>query len=374
MPVVHKTSGEISIPSSSNRDLGIFLLFAGLAVSFPVKALVSRVLIEADWPGLMGPLGFLLASWGLVLLRFTRKRFRLIPKGIAIQDGWVVRPMTYHWEEDPVIRLRPQEEERGRGVVEVWLVNLIDGKRQYVLDRREGNQIESRSLAEALAKSLNCPLLEACEGKELRLERDELDLPFRERVQRHPELLGNLESRPEGCSIQDKQEGLERIFHWRFLNSATFNDFFSLACVVILLGVVPLFSQVQPGSGEIERFQLSFLDLARQKGQFLYFVVSGTLLVLHGVCLFGYSKELRVGPEGVRARDSLWGVPCYSASIRTQELEEIWVRQSSRGAHLQLISDARIISGRTSNSQVASWLASQIRHYYGGEVSHGTDS
>ena len=99
--------------------------------------------------------------------------------------------------------------------------------------------------------------------------------------------------------------------------------------------------------------------------QFLYFYVSGGIVALTAFFLFGYGKELRAGRKSLDACDRLWGFPVYKASIPADQLEEIWVRQSARGAHLQLISDACIITGRTSNSAAAVWLASRLRRFYG---------
>lgn len=364
MSVIEKASGEISVPSNSNRDLGVFLVFLGLAVSFPVKALLGRVLDDSPWLGLMGPLGFVVVLWGFLLLRFTRKRFCVQSGCLRLRDGWFTRGLRYTWEESPLIRLRSQEEERGRDSVIVWLVNLVDGKRQYVLDRRDGNQAESRSLAEALAKKIDCPLLETCGSGELLLPREELDLPFRERVKLHPELLGEELEKPEDCSIHEQilEEG--RVYRWRYLSPATLNDFGVLAFFLGLLAIVPIFSSPIPGSDQLERFQLSFFDLARQQGKFLYFYIAGILVFFNAVLLFGYVEVLKVTRDRVQSQDTLWGIPCSSASIPADKLEEIWVRQSSRGAHLDLVSDDCIISGRISDGEVAAWLASRLRHFY----------
>lgn len=365
MSVVKTTSGVISIPSESNNDLGLFLVFLGLALAFPVRALLDRVYPEQTWVDGASPVGMVLIVLGFVLMRYTRKRFWLEGKSVRVQDGWLKRALRFHWEDEPRIRLRSQDEERGSDVLEYWLVNLVDGKRQYVLDRRLGHQIESRSLAEALAKAINCPLLEKAEAGEILIPREELDLPFRERVRKQPELLGGEATKPEPCPIECEEDEHGQRYTWRLLSPAMLNEFFTLVLFVVLLAVVPIFPKVDPGSDTAERFQFSFLNFARNNHQFLYFYVSGAIVGLTAFFLFGYRKELRATRKSLDARDRLWGIPVWSASIPADQLEEIWVRQSARGAHLQLISDACIITGRTSNSSAAVWLASRLRRFYG---------
>jgi hypothetical protein len=248
---------------------------------------------------------------------------------------------------------------------EFWLVNLVDGKRQYVLDRRKGHQIESRSLAEALAKTINCPVLEKCENGEITIPREELDLPFRERVKLHPDLLGEEAKAPDACPVEVSDSPQGQKYTWRLLNAAMLNEFFTLVFFLVVLAVIPIFPRPVPGEESPERFAVSFLQLAIQKRQYLYFYVAGSLIGAGALVLFGYRKQLVLTQEGISAQDRLWGLPIWSAHIPASELEEIWVRQSTRGAHLQLISDARIISGRIANSQVAAWLAFRIRRFYG---------
>jgi len=363
--VTRNAAGQISIPSNRINDLGLFSMFLGLVLSFPVRSLLGRSYPGQDWVTYTAPLGFGLVVIGFLLLRYTRKIFWQDGQSIRVKDGWFRRSLRYSWEGDPVIRLRSQEEDKGSTTVEYWLVNLVDGKRQYVLDRRPGHPIESRSLAEALAKTINCPVLERGESGEILIPREDLDLPFRERARRQPELLGQEVNKPEPCSIVVEEEPDRQRYTWRLLSPAMLNEFFTLVCFVLLLAIVPIFPKPIPGQDVPERFQLSFLDIARKNHHFLYFYVTGSIITLTAFFLFGYRKELVVTLKKIDAQDRLWGIPVWSATIPAEQLEEIWVRQSTRGAHLQLVSDACIISGRIANSQVAAWLAWRLRRFYG---------
>ena len=370
MAVLRTTHGDTStvlVTTDANRDLGIFLLFLGLVGTLPMQYLL-------DFLGYTGREGFyaavsgiILVFIGLVFLGFSRKRFTITPQHIKLADGFLRKPLKFTWEGPPSIRLRPQEEEHGDKHVEYWLVNLIDGKRQYVLDRRVGHQLESRSLAEALAKSMNCPVIERGDTGDVVIPREELDLPFRERVRRNPLLLGPKLPKPENCQAREWESEQELGFSWRLAGSAMLSEYLTVALLLLLLAVVPLF----PGKPMVdhpeharEPLQRSFVDLARQDHNFKYFAVCGTCLAVSFILLFGYQKEMRATPTALVARDRLWGVPVWGAKIPTDKLEEIWVRQSTRGTSLQFISDDVIIAGRTSSLETATYLASKIRHYY----------
>lgn len=346
--------------SDSHRDLGWLLMFTGLATSFPLRRLVATI-YKGSWVDLLGVLGFVLVVVGFALMRFTRKQFTVRGNSVSIKDGLFSKPLTFHWEEPPRIRLRSLEEEHGREHLEFWQVYLLDGKRQYVMERREGHQIEVRSLAEALAKAINCPLLEKGESGEITIPREELDLPFRERVRRYPDLLGSEASRPLNCPVhEDEVDGSHR-FRWRLLSPGMLGEWTTLFFLLTLLAVVPIFPAHTTVQGETASFQLSFLLAAQKDHDWTYFYVCGGLLAASAFWLFGYSKELRVTRQALLARDRLWGVPIWSATIPTDQLEEIWVRQGSRGAKLQLISDARIFTSQVRDVSVAAWLAARLR-------------
>ena len=69
MSVVKNSSGIISIPSESNNDLGLFLVFLGLALCFPVRALLDKVYPEQAWVDSAAPVGVALIVFGFVLIR-----------------------------------------------------------------------------------------------------------------------------------------------------------------------------------------------------------------------------------------------------------------------------------------------------------------
>ncbi|CAN0308042.1 unnamed protein product, partial [Phaeothamnion confervicola] len=324
--VVKKSRGEqsvILIPTDANRDLGLFLVFLGFVGTVPVQYFL-------DWRGLTGPTPFYAALGGIIavvlgffFIGFPRKSYVIRGNELAMTDGFLHRTLRYKWEGTPLIRLRSQEEEKGNKDVEYWIVNLVDGKRSYVLDRRMGHQMESRALAEALAKTINCPLVERQDKGEISIPREDLDLPFKERVRRNPNLLGPALPKPEASTAHEVEKDGQLSISWCLAGSAMLNEFLAIAFLLALLALVPIFP-AHTG----EALQRSFVDLAREEHKFAYFIVAGTVLVGGAFILLGYRKELRATPEALIARDRLWGVPIWGAKIPAAQLEEIWVRQS----------------------------------------------
>ncbi len=373
MAIHQKKSNErniITVPTDRHRDLGLFMVFLGVVGTLPADFLFQWLGYDGPQSFIAGTSGLCCLLLGLYFIGFSRKTFRIEPDAIFVKDGLFEKPIRYTWEEPPKLRLRSQEEDHGSRLAEFWLVNLIDGKRQYVLDKRLGNQMESRCLAEAIAKTIRCGVIEKSDHGEILVPLDELDLPFSERARRNPNLLGPIvDTPPQGSSIEKESQNDQLKFSWPLANSGLISEFLTVAIVVSLISVVPLF-QAKPNldkpTEEPARFNRSFWDLARQDGNYLFFIVSGGALALAYVGLFGYRKEIIASPQRLSSTDRLWGIPLQRVQIPTEKLEEIWVRQSGRGTHIQFISDDHIIAGRTTSLETATWLASQVRHYYGG--------
>lgn len=366
MSVSRRQSGsqaEIWLPTDVNRDLGVFLMFVGVVGVVPVQYLIAQ-----SMPVEVGAIaGLVVAVLGFLLIRFSRKRFLVSSNEVVLKEGLFKRALRYRWEAPPAIKLRSQEEERGGKVREYWLVYLVDGKRQYALDHRAGNQIESRSLAEALAKAINCPVIERTDSGEISIPREELDVPFRDRVKSHPVLLGPEVEKPENCTVVLEETDAEQRYSWRLMNPGLLAELGWVFVGLLLLAMIPLFPGYEPaedGSPQRQGMQLSFMDLALKEHDYTYFYTIGGLAALTLFGAFGYSKRLTVNHDEVRLTDRLYGAVVIRRIIKTNVLEEIWVRNSSRGAHLQFISDEVVISGRTSSLQVAAWIASRVRRFY----------
>ncbi len=346
-----------SLPSNANRDLGIFLVFTGLVGGVPLYYLYRVLLLQTPvWDWRKGAaLGLLLALVGLALLAWTRRCFRVREGQVEVRDGLIRRSVRYAYRDHPVIRLQTLEVE-GRGrPVELWQVMLVDGKYEFLLDSRPNQMQESRCLAEFLAKSIGCPLRVRREaGAQLDIEAKDLDLPFSERVHRDPSLLGPRLPRPEPFPIREEIAGSSRTFRWGIRTSSLLSEMTGLFLAALAFSVVPLAGP--------QNQEYSLLDLARLHGDFVYFQVVGALFALALFLQFGYQVKVALGPDRIRARTSLWGLPLWSRSIPMGELEEILVRSLSQCTLLQFVSDEEIFSLRVLRRDLAEYLASELRH------------
>lgn len=360
---VRRGPDSFSAPSEANRDLGIFLVFTGVVAAVPLYYLFRVLVMHTSvWDWRKGAaLGLLLALAGLYLIAFTRRRFRARDGSVYVSDGLFRRPVRYSWEGQPRIRLQSLERDRGGRPLECWQVMLLDGKYEYLLDNRPEQHLESRALAEFLAKTLDCPLIVRHDQGETQIEAADLDLPFEERVHKYPHLLGPRLERPEPFPIVEEGSGSERAYRWGMMTSGMLTETVGLFLVALAISVVPL-----PG-GESE-LDYSLFELARIHQDYKYFYATGGLFLAAMILLFGYRVHLELKRDQVCACTKLWGVPLWARSIPRRVLEEISTRGRSQGAFLQLVSDERIINLRILRHDLAQYLAAELRHLVAGDV------
>lgn len=362
---------QFSVPSDANRDLGIFLVFTGVVASVPLYYLFRVLVMHTsvwDWRKGAG-VGLVIALAGLYLIAFTTRCFRAKDGAVHVKDGLFRRSVRYSWQGQPRIRLQSLEKERGGRSLECWQVMLIDGKYEYLLDNRPEQHLESRALAEFLAKTIDCPLVVRHDQGETQIEAADLDLPFEERVHKYPHLLGPRLDRPEPFPIMEGGSGPERAYHWGMRTSGMLTETVGLFLVALAVSVIPL-----PG-GERE-LDYSLFELARLHSDYKYYYVTGGLFLIAMILLFGYRVHLELKRDQVCARTTLWGVPLWARAISRRVLEEISTRGRSQGAYLQLVSDERIINLRIQRHDLAQYLAAELRHLVAGDspVSQATSS
>ncbi len=352
----------VLIPSDVNRDLAIFLIFLGIVGAVPTFYIINKLFIHAynfDWR-LGGFIGLGLVVVGLILLFGTRKSFRLGGGELRLRDGMFRRPLIYHWHEAPRIRMRTVEEERSGKPTDVFEVHLVDGRYNYLLDRRPGKQMDSRILAEILAKAIGCPIVEKSrETGDLVLQAEELDLPYAERAARYPVLLGTPPDEKVPSTIGVRSEGADKILTWRSFNRNLFSE------VLVGFGLVLAAEFLPFKSGAEGVPPRSFFDIMHANNDYKPLFIQCGLLVLFLLFLAGLRHEFWLKADKVVWRQLLWGLPTRQVSIPTRHLEQISVRESSRGYFLQLISDETIITRRLGDEDTARWLARTIRYHYG---------
>ena len=346
---------RIRLSTNADRDIGWFVIFVGLVACVPIFHMLQKVgLLHVGYEmGMVVGLGLILL--GVVLIFLSPKFISISKELIVVKDGFFRRKVRYRWQEHPKIKL--QSVNQDGNAQSLWTVDLADGPRRYNLDTRSGTQMASRTLAETIAKTIGCAVVEEVDGQAVEIPLSELDLPFVRRVQKHPELLGPEFQKPEGSRFDHSSDAEGLKFRWGPTDSGLWLEVAVTVIVLLSFSLVPL-----PTAKDGVSF--SILDLARLEGSYTYFYVVGGLAVIALFLIAGYRIETRASKQNLTVLGRLWGIPIRSMKIAVDKLEGISVHLSNRGALLQFISDERILSERLADTDTARWIACKIRRYY----------
>lgn len=351
----------ISLPTRRNRDAGFVLLFLSAVIYYAVPRLALEFgYVKGQAALISAPIGMILMVIGLAFVFLARKRV-IVSEGVVIlKDGFLTRPLRLKFDSTPTFKLAGHEEEKNGRVDEVWTVHLIDEGRQYLVDRRVGQQAACRSLAERLAKALGGSLIEVQDGRSHEFAVEELDLCFVSRSARHPALMGTPVDAPEEKAIdfQKTENGLTAT--WSYFRSGLLVEILVVTLFLVGAAFIPL-----PGGPDGKGFSLFEAEMA--EGDYRYFIGVGLFSLVSFVVLAGYRNRLDLSlTSGALARTSVWGIPVGSGRIPLNELEHVAVTVTSRGPYLQLISDRRILSERLPSSEEARWIAWEFRKFLSG--------
>lgn len=349
----------ISLPTQRDRDTGVVLFFLSLVSYYALPALAY----EFGFPHgtvafLTTPLGVLLMVVGIACLFFSRKTVVVEPGTVRIKDGLFRRPLNLRFESTPTIKLSVYEESRSNGRVdEIWTVHLVDGGRQYLIDRRVGQHGSVRSLAERLAKYTKGSLVEIHDGQSHSFELEELDLPFVERVERYPALMGTPVEEPTDkvVSFSSGPNGIE--VGWSFFRSSLLWEIITVSGLLFGAAFIPL-----PGGSQGEGFSLYQAEQAQ--GDYRYFIALIAFTLLSLGLLSGYRNRIWLNAtSGALSQSTIWGIPVRTGKIPIEKLEHVGVSVTSRGPYLQLISDETILREQLPSTHIARWIAWKMRQY-----------
>ncbi|HIB68383.1 MAG TPA: hypothetical protein EYO33_25630 [Phycisphaerales bacterium] len=348
---------KISLPTNRDRDLGFVMLFLSAVSYYVVPPLAHEFGVAAGKVvPISTPLGALLMLLGIASIFFSKKKISVKEKLVVVKDGFFSRPLNLRYEEIPTFKLTGFEDESKGGSQEVWTVHMIDGARQYLIDRRIGQQMASRSLAERLAKAVRGSLIENQDGKNFEFKVEELDLSFVERVDRYPEMLGHEVEEPSDKVVDYEKtpEGLK--VSWCFFRSSLLFELFCVASFLVAAAFIPL-----PGGPDGQGFSLFQAEMA--EGDYRYFIGIAVFTVVSLILLAGYRNTLElIVPKRVQSRTTVWGIPVRGGRISLDELEHIAVTVTSRGPDIQFISDRKILRERLPAINIARWLAWEFRN------------
>lgn len=354
-------SSTISLPTSRNRDAGIVLFVLSVVVYFAVPPLAYEFGYNKGQIAVYSaPIGALLMFLGFLFVFLARKKVIVKDDVVTIKDGFLSRALNLRFEKTPTFKLAGHEEEKNGRIDEVFTVHMIDEGRQYLVDRRVGQQAACRSLAERLTKASGGSLIEVQEGKNYEFGLDELDLCFVSRAARHPELMGTPVEEPEEHPLSFEKSETGVTGAWSYFRSGLLVEIFMVTFCMVAAAFIPL-----PGGPDGKGFSLFEAELAA--GDYRYFIGVGLFTVLSLTILAGYKNRIDVSlGSGVLSRTSIWGIPVGSGRVPLNELEHVAVTVNSRGPYLQLISDRKILSERLPSTEVARWLAWEIRKFLAG--------
>jgi hypothetical protein len=352
---------KISLPTYRDRDLGLVLLFLSAVVYFLAPPLANEFGFSKGSAALISmPCGALLMIAGILTFFASRKRIYVEEGLVRIKDGFFARQLRLKFEKTPAFKLSGFEENSNGRSAEVFTVHMVDEGRQYLIDRRIGEQAASRSLAERLAKAVRGPMIEAYEGSSYTFKADELDLSFVERVHRYPKMLGPKVQEPADKVVNfERQENGLRV-RWSHLRSGLLFELFCVSAFLVAAAFIPL-----PDGPEGQAYSLFEIEML--EGDYRYFIGVGTFTAVSILLLAGYRNTIElIAPKRVQSRTSIWGIPIRGGRISLDDLENVAVTVTSRGPFLQFISDKRILRERMPATNIARWLGWEFRSYLAG--------
>lgn len=345
----------ITLPTTANRDQGVFLVCLGFA-AYPACWLALQLFgwfSGHRWDELGIWSGSVLVLLGMYLLFSSRKTVQVAQECITLQDG-IGRPVVHiRWKGEASVKLRAvPTEERGR-LTEFWEIHLQSGKEEYTVDRRINHQLETRAAAEAIAKALGIPLIDTTgDGEPITIQAADMDLPFRQRAAKYPQLLGRPVNRPPATAVQVESVDGATMFTWGVGTTGIVTDVLSVGALFLLFAVYPF-----PGSQHGE----NLLSVALSSGNYFGFIAMGAVLGIAILLVLGLRYHLTVDATTARFQEFWWGIPITSTSMPLKFVEEIYLHAGVRGREIQLLGDARGIIFRVSEQETARWLVSEIR-------------
>ncbi|MFH1453740.1 MAG: hypothetical protein ABIH00_07145 [Armatimonadota bacterium] len=356
-PKSNRKTGEyfFQIPTDANKDLGAFLLFLGIIGSAPIYYLAS---LAIDQPTLdLRPaiwIGAFFVVLGLYFIMCSKKSFWVSKNKLVIKDSFFKKKLTYKCDfPDKAISLKSYEIEYRAAPVEIWQVFLTGDKKEFLIHKKANAQLEMRQLAETLAKILECPFQDlAFEDEGITINSSDLDLPYKDRVLKYPQLLGKAIKKPQKVYFTTEQVNNNLIFSWGIMTPRLLMDILFISGIMLLLSIIPC-----------SRGGHSFFEICVMNKQFWSYYIFAGIIIATVFILSGYKVSLVLTPKAVNFNEYIWAITYRRICIEIDKIEEINTFVSIRGAKVQIISDKKLIDIHIYNQENARWLVYQIRQY-----------
>lgn len=337
-------------PSDHYTDLSRFCAFLGvMLLALPhLFALPAFLVVPLQTSYALA--AFLLLS-AMLLTTLNSKHYQVEEGRLSITEGWS-RKRVLHWRGQPSVHLDSHESASGG----YWIVKLVSGKLHLGVHRSSSHPGQCRRLARALALAVGGSLYESIGQEKSTIPLEELDLSFRQRVARNPELVGPEYKRPANCPVYLKENSSEIAFSWQLSWTQLWPACLVIGMFMAAVAVIP--SWAGPGSS------LSAYQLSIHYGNHSYFYACGLLLTFLFFCSQGLRRELKVDQRGLVCTTCLWQIPLARKTMPSREFQEIWVRSLPLGARIEFVSNRIRLGGRVSGPDVARWVAYRVARFY----------
>jgi hypothetical protein len=362
MRILRRSTGEAVVIAHSyrNRSLGTFLLLLGVIGGIPLWYFLNvtrhhHLHTLADYyPGFA--ISGVVMLIGYLLARHSHKVIIIRPGHLTVKESLFARPMHIEWSGEAFVRLQHLIDERKNRAGVLWLVKLGHERSEYTVDEREDQQVEARGIAETIAKTLRCPLIAKDDSnQDVVIASTDLDLPFRQRVQKYPALMGKIAPQPAAVPVEISGSGTERHYRWGVRSSGLILDILVLTGIFIILSMLPLGND-----------RPSAYESAVVLHNYTVYLAGAAIVGLFLLLAAGVSMRLDIDARAATLTEKMWGLPFTSKTIPLTEIEEINLYLTMRGPVVQLVSDRNVLEFRVSDAAVAAWLTSDIRAFLGG--------
>lgn len=351
-PIQHEDEKTFYLRSGDNSNLGIFLIFTGVIAVPPVYWLLYYYTLRdvTDWkPAFFVTLLFILA--GLYIVFLSRGSITVRSNCIRIDAGLFNKPLILRWTEEPRLKLTVTADENNGACF--WELKLIDGRREYTMERLPFSRCELRIIGRHLAKILSCPFIECDEkGRDRVINAAELTIPWMQRILNNPPSAEQAVRKPDRSLL--KISAGDNSFHasWGLNSKGIFAELTVFAAILFASTCLSW-----------NQGDCSFWAECVKRGDFFSYYAEGIILLLILISFTGSRMHLSADRNCITFRHTLWGVALKTKTAAIDSLEDIRLNTAFRESLIHAFSDEQSIYIRISSEQDARRLHHQLQHF-----------
>ncbi|MHC9542695.1 MAG: hypothetical protein AB9903_24560 [Vulcanimicrobiota bacterium] len=357
----HEDEKTFYLRSGANSNIGIFLIFTGAIAVLPLYWLLYYYTLRdvTDWrPALFIALLLILA--GLYSIFLSRESITVRRNCIRIDAGLFNKPLIIRWSEEPRLKLALTADENNGACF--WELKLIDGRREYTMERLPFRRCELRIIGRHLAKFLSCPFIECDEqGGDTVINAAELNIPWIQRILKNPPSAAQAVRKPDRSLL--KISAGDNSFHasWGLNSKGIFAELTVFAAILFASTCLSW-----------NQGDCSFWAECIKRGDFFSYYAEGIILLLILISVTGSRMHLSADRNCVTFRHTLWGVALTTKTAAIDHLEDIRIDKAFRESLIHAFTNEQSIYIRISSEQDARCLHHQLQLFLA-EKRPGTD-